>query len=68
MWMKPSSWNRSRVNADCPPCCHCGGNERTHGTGPDDIPVMVVQDRAGHLADFQLDKMDARTVKAILMP
>lgn len=23
-----------------------------------DTPVMVVQDRAGHLADFQLDKMD----------
>ncbi|MNR01002.1 ISXO2-like transposase domain protein [compost metagenome] len=28
---------------------------------------MVVQDRAGHLADFQLDKMGARTVRAILM-
>ena len=32
------------------------------------VPVMVVQDRAGHLADFQLDKMDAQTVRAVLVP
>jgi hypothetical protein len=29
---------------------------------------MVVQDRACHLADFQLDKMDVQTVKAVLAP
>ncbi|MFM5463941.1 IS1595 family transposase [Aeromonas simiae] len=45
-----------------------GGKGRTRGTGPDYIPVMVVQDRAGHHADFQLDKLDARTVEAVLAP
>jgi hypothetical protein len=29
---------------------------------------MVVQDRMCHLADFQLDKMDLQTVKAVLAP
>jgi len=29
---------------------------------------MVVQDRAGHHADFQLDKMNAETVIAVLKP
>ncbi len=47
------------------PARHRGGKGRTRGTGPDYIPVMVVQDRAGHLADFQLDKMDAHTVKRV---
>lgn len=50
------------------PARHRGGKGRTRGTGPDYIPVMVVQDRAGHLADFQLDKMDAHTVKRVLAP
>lgn len=50
------------------PARHRGGKGRTRGTGPDDIPVMVVQDRAGHLADFQLEKMDAQTVRTVLTP
>lgn len=29
---------------------------------------MVVQDRAGHLADFQLEQLNARAVKAVLEP
>ncbi len=29
---------------------------------------MVVQDRAGHLADFQLERLNARAVKAVLEP
>jgi hypothetical protein len=41
------------------PAGHRGGKGRARRTCPDYIPVMVVQDRAGHLADFQLDKMDA---------
>ncbi|MGE6136615.1 IS1595-like element ISAs23 family transposase, partial [Aeromonas salmonicida] len=47
---------------------HRGGKGRTRGTGPDYIPVMVVQDRAGHHADFQLEKMNAETVIAVLKP
>lgn len=47
---------------------HRGGKGRTRGTGPDYIPVMVVQDRAGHHADFQLEKMDANAVIAALKP
>ncbi|QSX28646.1 IS1595 family transposase [Shewanella cyperi] len=43
-----------------------GGKGRTRGTGPDYIPVMVVQDRAGHHADFQLEKMNARAVAEVL--
>jgi hypothetical protein len=62
--MKPSSSNRSRDSQ----ARHRGGKGRPRGTGPDYIPVMVVQDRAGHLADFQLDKLDAQTVKAVLAP
>ena len=29
---------------------------------------MVVQDRAGHLADFQLERLDAKTVQRALKP
>lgn len=29
---------------------------------------MVVQYRAGHLVDFQLDKMGAQVVRAVLLP
>ena len=32
------------------------------------IPVMVVQDRAGHHADFQLEKINAEAVIAVLKP
>ncbi len=34
----------------------------------DDNPVIVVQDRAGHHADFQLEKINAETVIAVLKP
>ena len=47
---------------------HRGGKGRTRGTGPDYIPVMVVQDRAGHHADFQLEKINAETVIAVSQP
>ncbi|MGY3888058.1 IS1595 family transposase, partial [Aeromonas aquatica] len=50
------------------PARHRGGKGRTRGTGPDYIPVMVVQDRAGHLADFQLERLDALTVRVVLKP
>ena len=29
---------------------------------------MVVQDRAGHLADFQLERLNAKTVRTVLKP
>lgn len=45
-----------------------GGVGATRGTGPDQIPVMVVRDRAGHTADFQLEKLDARHVREALTP
>jgi transposase-like protein len=34
-----------------------GGVSATRGTGPDQIPVLVVRDRSGHTADFQLSKL-----------
>jgi hypothetical protein len=45
---------------------HRRGKGRTLGTGSDDIPVMVVQDRAGHLAVFQLERLNAKAVRAVL--
>jgi len=45
-----------------------GGVGATRGTGKDQIPVMVVRDREGHTADFQLSKLDARNVQAALKP
>lgn len=45
-----------------------GGIGVTRGTGPDQIPVMVVRDREGHTADFQLAKLDADHVTAALQP
>ena len=45
-----------------------GGVGQTRGTGGDQIPVLVVRDRAGHTADFKLDKLDARHVLAVLAP
>jgi len=29
---------------------------------------MVVQDRTGHLVDFQLERLDAKTVRMVLQP
>lgn len=46
----------------------CGGVGKTRGTGPDQIPVMVVRDREGRTADFQLEKLDAVHVSAALQP
>lgn len=45
-----------------------GGVGKTRGTGPDQIAVMVVRDRDGHTADFQLEKLDAAHVSAALLP
>lgn len=45
-----------------------GGVSVTRGTGPDQIPVLVVRDRSGQTADFQLDKLDAAHVQKALMP
>jgi transposase-like protein len=45
-----------------------GGRGKTRGTGPDQIPVLVVRDREGHTADFQLEKLDAAHVSAALRP
>lgn len=45
-----------------------GGAGATRGTGKDQIPVMVVRDREGHTADFQLDKLDAAHVRDALLP
>ncbi len=45
-----------------------GGVGATRGTGKDQIPVMVVRDREGHTADFQLDKLDAAHVRDVLLP
>jgi len=45
-----------------------GGVGVTRGTGKDQIPVMVVRDREGHTADFQLAKLDARHVSEALQP
>jgi transposase-like protein len=45
-----------------------GGVGKSRGAGPDQIPVMVVRDREGHTADFQLEKLDAAHVSAVLKP
>jgi transposase-like protein len=44
------------------------GVGKTRGTGPDQIAVMVVRDRQGHSADFQLEKLDVAHVSAALLP
>ncbi len=61
-------WRRSKDSADYPPGPPSWRQRPYPGTGPDYIPVMVVQDRAGHLADFQLERLNARAVKAVLEP
>jgi len=45
-----------------------GGVSVTRGTGPDQIPVMVVRDRERHTADFILGKLDAKHVREALLP
>ena len=45
-----------------------GGVSVTRGTGPDQIPVLVVRDRSGQTADFQLEKLDAVHVQKALAP
>jgi hypothetical protein len=45
-----------------------GGVGATRGTGQDRIPVLVVRDRAGHTADFQLARLDAAHVQEVLLP
>lgn len=45
-----------------------GGGSVTRGTGPDQIPVLVVRDRSGQTADFQLEKLDAVHVQQALGP
>lgn len=45
-----------------------GGTGKTRGTGPDQIPVLVVRDRSGHTADFKLAKLDAQHVFAVMKP
>lgn len=43
-----------------------GGVCVTRGTGPDQIPVLVVRDRGGQKADLQLEKLDAIRVQKAL--
>jgi transposase-like protein len=45
-----------------------GGVSVTRGTGPDQIPVLVVRDRSGQTADFQLAKLDTAHVQQALRP
>ena len=45
-----------------------GGVSKTRGTGADQIPVLVVRDRAGATADFILQKLDGAHVSAALKP
>lgn len=45
-----------------------GGVSVTRGTGPDQIAVLVVRDRSGQTADFQLEKLDAAHVQRALSP
>ena len=44
------------------------GVSRTRGTGPDQVPVLVVRDRSGATADFILRKFDANHVRQTLKP
>ena len=45
-----------------------GGVGQTRGTGPDQIPIMVVRDREGHTADFKLKRLNGAHVAAALAP
>ena len=45
-----------------------GGVSQTRGTGPDQIPVLVVRDRTGETADFILPRVNAIEVSRVLKP
>jgi transposase-like protein len=45
-----------------------GGVGRTRGTGPEQIPVLVVRDRTGETADFILPKLNAMEISLVLKP
>jgi transposase-like protein len=45
-----------------------GGVSKTRGAGLDQMPVLVVRDRSGHTADFQLEKLDVIHASAALKP
>lgn len=45
-----------------------GGVSKTRGTGPDQIPVLVVRDRAGATADFILKKLNTAHISQALSP
>jgi transposase-like protein len=45
-----------------------GKQIRTRGTGKDQVPVLVVRDRSGATADFQLTVSDTQAVKTRLRP
>ena len=45
-----------------------GGVGRTRGTGVDHVPVLVVRDRSGAMADVILEKLDAQHVRQVLTP
>lgn len=50
------------------PARHRGGVARKRGISEEQVPVLVVRDRSGQMADFKLAKLDARHVEAILTP
>jgi transposase-like protein len=43
-----------------------GGVGQTRGTGPDHVPVLVIRDRSGAMADIILDKLDAAHIRRVL--
>lgn len=45
-----------------------GGRASKRGLSVEQIPVLVVQDRSGQHADFQLDKLDAQHIEERLRP
>jgi hypothetical protein len=45
-----------------------GGVGRTRGTGEDYVPVLVVRDRGGAMADVVLEKLDAAHISEALTP
>ena len=45
-----------------------GGVGRTRGAGPDHVPVLVIRDRSGAMADVILEKLDASQIRRALQP
>lgn len=45
-----------------------GGSAKKRGLSAEQIPVLVVRDRSGQHADFQLEKLDAAHVRERLQP